>query len=430
MRSIIFIYFLAGYFITAAQEKISEISTPASPASSVLGFQATEILAPKNFKALETALYSNFVDGNNNAIIPNDFALEFTPYWASDHGLGLNEYLFPKTIADQVWRNSSFSIASTQNLLLGDSTPTNGLGFGYRTTIYFSSESDRKTIRKYSEDLGDYQGVNANIGALLEGEMANGRITTREEFVKFVGNILPGQLTGPESETLIDEILSDLEASARPEFDIEHPEAFLENFYDIVNTVMHGEQIFHEFESYIKERNGLSIDIAAAWLVNFPTNDFEFSYAPRRSIWITPAYRFRNKLEFLKVIGVLRKDWYDLDYYRKYYADTQYFKTNTDYGLGVAGEFRKFSLQAEIIGRMSYTEYMVGADTDGNDLYRKETKYARQYVGTFSYRLNDDLVLSYSIGEKFNLGTIGKSLVSLLSLNLGFGDPPVLKSKE
>lgn len=49
-------------------------------------------------------------------LFPNNLGLEFMPYWANDHGISLEEYLYPKASLDQIYRNSSFSLASTQKL--------------------------------------------------------------------------------------------------------------------------------------------------------------------------------------------------------------------------------------------------------------------------------------------------------------------------
>jgi hypothetical protein len=418
------------------QQKITDVSIPTSPASSVLGLQASEILAPKSFKALETALYSNFVDGNNNAIIPNDFALEFQPYWAANHGLSLREFLFPKKKAMHLWRNSAISLASTQNLVLGDGSASNGMGMGYRTSMFWPSEEDRKAIDTYWGNLKDAQTVVAGFGAAIDGAVTNGEITSREQCIRFIKAELPGKISAvyadyseEKIEAIIDNIISELGLGRMPEFDVNNTDVFMDRFNSILDDALKGEEAFEVFEDYIKERNGLSLDIAIATFINFPTNDFEFSYTPRRSFWLTPTYRFDNKLDFLKVMVVIRKDWYDLDYYRKYYSGVQYFKDNTDYGIGVMLDFKKFLLHGEAVGRSSYTEIEAGEDLEGNKLYRKETKSSFQYVLNFSYKVSTQLAISYTLGNKFNLGTSGNSLISLLSLNLGFGDPPVVSGK-
>ncbi|MDZ7695250.1 MAG: hypothetical protein U5K69_29740 [Balneolaceae bacterium] len=81
-----------------AQESLTDIKAPSSPAAALLGVQPQSVLAPKSYRALETAVYSNFLNNAGAAAIPNDFGLEFTPYWAKDHSLSLEEYLYPEDI--------------------------------------------------------------------------------------------------------------------------------------------------------------------------------------------------------------------------------------------------------------------------------------------------------------------------------------------
>jgi hypothetical protein len=427
---------ILSYLNANPQSKISEITAPTSPASSVLGLQASEILSPKSFRALETALYSNFVDANNSALIPNDFALEFTPYWTTDHGLTLQEYLFPKNNRHEAWRNSSFSLASTQNLILGDSSHSNGLGFGYRTSIHIPTTKDKENITRYWNNLKDVQTFHILIAAEFEGLIINEKIKSKEKFLDTARFILPDKIksvyksiTEENVDEIVEKIINGVKGRSE-EFSTNDFDAFMQAFSDLILAVVNGDAAFSKFEEYIRKRNGWTIDIAAACLVSFPTNEFTFSYAPRKSVWITPSYMFSDKLDFLKAIAVFRKDWYDIDYYRKYYPEVQYYKSNFDYGVGLSLEFEKFSIQTEAVWRSSYTEILVSQDAEGNDLYRKDSKNSFQCVGTFSYRISNQVAISYTLGDKFNLGTLGNSLISVLSLNLGFGNPSILPKED
>jgi hypothetical protein len=62
-----------------AQKKLDALTTPSSPASTILGMQPSAILQPKSYRALEAAVFSNFNDTDGNGIIPNNFGLEFMP---------------------------------------------------------------------------------------------------------------------------------------------------------------------------------------------------------------------------------------------------------------------------------------------------------------------------------------------------------------
>lgn len=414
--------------LTDAQEKLNKLQSPTSPASSILGLQPSAVLSPKSYQALETALYSNFMNSSGNAYIPNDFALEFTPYWTKNHHLSLQEYLYPKGF-DQFKRNSSFSIASTQHFLLGDSTATNSLSFGYRTTFYFGNKTDRDSVTNFMAKLRKDKKITSKITGIAAGLIMNQKIATNEEVMGMTRNTIlqsiseSGIFDNPEdAEEFTNSIIA--ESELIPPLDINAPQAFIDSLTAILDNKLKAEKTFNNFKDYIGKRYGLSMDVAYAGFLNFPSNNFESSYLPRQSFWITPTYNFKDKWNVLKVMAVLRYEWYNSGYYKMYFADVKIYENNIDYGLSVAAEFKKFSLNFEIVGRYSNSEIPAGTDAEGNELYRKDQKSDLQYIGSFSYNLTDQIVVSYSIGNRFEpIQNPDNTLVSVLSLNLGFGSP-------
>jgi hypothetical protein len=181
---------------------------------------------------------------------------------------------------------------------------------------------------------------------------------------------------------------------------------------------------YEEFKSYIQLRQGLSIDLAYALFLNFPDNNLKNSEIPRQSLWITPSYKFSDKINFLRATAVLRYEWYNLKYFDNYFPKSKVAENNFDYGLAIATEFKKFSLAFETTGRESNSLRKAGVDTSGNTLYVKNNTSDFQYIGTFSYRLTEQIALTYQIGSSFKpvFSTTG-TLISLLSLNFGFGGP-------
>jgi hypothetical protein len=422
-----------------AQEKLSAIAAPGSPASYIIGVQPSAVLAPKSFQALETSLYSNFLGKEGKTVLPNDFALEFTPYWASDHGMTLDEYLYPRNVFDQWWRNSSFSVASTQAFELEDKTASSGLGFGYRTNFFIGGGSDKAKIAKLTAELKMNQKFRAWIGASISPLLNNQSITTSEAFLKAllpdIGRVLNttyGTVTDEELGKLSDELKSGLSGLTYNNNDFE------DQFKDLLTQKINGikavdksnsAQVIKNFKNYIKARDGFSFDVAYAGFLNFPDNKFSYSIAPRHSAWLTPTYTFGNNPDstrsaYFKLMGVLRYEWYDTDYYTKYFPAAKNYKDNFDYGLAIAAELKRFSIQLEAVGRYNRTEIQAGTDTDGSKLYKKKTDHDFQCVGTFAYKINKQIALSYSLGSRFEpIINPGSTLVSLLSLNLGFGGP-------
>ncbi|MCD4832687.1 MAG: hypothetical protein K8R31_02755 [Bacteroidales bacterium] len=415
--------------ILNAQDNLKDITAPTSPASSVLGIESSTVLTPKSYQALETALYSNFLNEDGSVIIPNDFALEFTPYWTKNHGLSLEEYLYPKSLVDQLIRSSSFSLASTQNFLLGDSTKTNGIAFGYRATFFIGNKNDRKTITKYRDKLAANQLALARIGAEAELLVLKDHINNKSDFIKGIENTITSaiksyvkDISQDDAEKYTKEIFEDV--NQLPELNKDNPDSFLDSLYRIVDSNIDTTDVFEKFKSYINKRQGFSLDVAYGILFNFPTNNFEFSYGPRQSFWLTPTYRFKDEWSKLKAMAVLRYEWYNTDYYKRYFPDATVYENNFSYGIAIAGEFKKFTLQFEYVGRSSNSETPTGAFVNGKETYTKDTYSDIQYSGTFSYRLSDQLVISYSLGKQFEpIMNPENTLISLLSLNYGFGSP-------
>lgn len=411
---------------------INDLKAPSSPASIVLGVQPSTFLYPKSPKALETTLLSNFMDSNNEIVVPDDFGVEFSPYWFKDHSLSLEKYLYSTSFEeymDQLWRNSSFSIASTQNFLLEDSTTTNAIGFGYRTTIYFSTESDKKNIQRYRGEIRGLKKISSKIVA--EAEKID--FETRDEFMSHMTNfiidvIFKGFGSDYETEARIQSQFI-LELVDKIPLDTTNTDPFLNSFNSIVTTTLMNpesglaaDSLVSQFKNYLNQRDGLSIDLGYATLLNFPTNTFDDTFAPKRSLWITPGFRFKNeKWSFLKILGVFRSTSYDLDYYKTYFPTQEVFQTSTDFGLAASGDFNQISFRLEFVSRNSETETPTSTNGGGTIQYSVSKKSDFQSIGTISYKLSKDIVLTYSLGERFDDILSNNNIVSLLTLNIGFG---------
>ncbi len=408
-----------------AQEKLTPLKTPTSPASSVLGLQPTAVLTPKSYDALEAAVYSNFI-GDNGINVPDDFALEFAPYWTKDHGLTVYDYLYAKSVGEQLKRNTSFSVATTQSLVLNDSVNSTAIALGIRTSLYFPNKSDRQAVDSRLKELRANQRTVSGIGAQVtpfaftDGSFEDFWAHSKMHIESFLRIEYPN-LTEQETNQFLKDLF---EKGKGMGYDSTNNDAFLAAFINSIDEKLNGDQLFTEFEGYIKNRYGLTVDIAYANLISFPTNDFEFSILPKQSLWITPAYRFKDGFDFLKVLAVLRYEWYDTDYYAGYFENTQFYSNNLDYGLSAIGDFNKFSVQLELIGRSSSAEIPSGTDVQNNPLFRKVSDSDFQYIATFSYNLTEQINLSYSLGNRFEPVTNDQNtIISLLGLNFGFGAP-------
>ena len=415
--------------ILFGQEKLNKLLAPSSPAANILDLQPKTILSPKTYQALETSLFSNFFSSGGKPTVPNDFSLEFTPYWTKNHGLSLEKYLFPETIGEQLKRSSSFSLASTQHFLLGDSSVTNALSYGYRTTLFSKNKNDMATIQKHKANMAMVGKIQAKIVSEAEKIVEDIEVINKNDFfnkIKGFAEKALQQYQGDIKSEDLKKFLDDLFIASNdlPLFNKENPDAFLNAFYNLLDSKLKGGDYYTQFKSYIRAREGFTIDFAYAGMINFPTNNFEFSIVPRQSFWITPTVRLSNKLNFLQLLGVARLEWYNLQYYKKYFPTNTVFRTNIDFGMAVSAEFDKFSFQLETVGRNSNTEIPAGTDPNGNQLFIKKTRSDFQCIGTFNYHLNDQITLTYHLGNKFDpIQNPNNKLVSLLTMNFGFGSP-------
>lgn len=411
-----------------SEEKLQRLSAPTSPASAITGMQPTTVLTPKTFNALETALYNNFTDAGS-IVIPKDLAIEFTPYWSKNPQINLSEYLYP-TAWQSLLRNASFSVSSSQGFLLGDSTKSNALGFGARTSIYFGNKNDRDTIESYRKQLRTADIIELDFADISDAALNNEKVKSITTFMDSISGPLKKvieNLAFFDSPAEINQFMENFcsDTLELPKLTETNHEEFTNAIAGLFRKHILADDVYAHFKKYLLNRQGFSLDFALASLLNFPTNDFEFSYAPKNALWITPTYRFfANENHVLKAMLVYRYEWYNIDYYKLYFPGSTVYQNNHDYGLSLLAEFKKCSVQAELVGRNSSTEIPLGTDANNNKIYTKKRNNDVQYLLVLNYRLTDQAVLTFHFGNQFNpVVNPTRTLVSTLSVNFGFGSP-------
>jgi hypothetical protein len=432
MRILLFACISSLSIFTFAQddssEKLQRLTAPTSPASAITGMQPTTVLAPKTLNALETALYNTFTDAGS-IVIPKDLAIEFTPYWSTNPHINLSEYLYP-TAWQSFLRNASFSVSSSQSFLLGDSTKSNALGFGARTSIYFGGKNDRDTIENFRKQLRSADILEGKFAIIRMRALDNPGVKSITDFMDSISKPLKKTIENLaffDSATEVKKFMEDFcsDTLELPKLTASNHDEFSNAIADLFRRHILADQVYDHFKKYLVNRQGFSLDLALASLLNFPTNNFEFSYAPKNALWITPTYRFfANENHVLKVMAVYRYEWYNIDYYKLYFPSSTVYQNNHDYGISLAAEFKKCSIQAELVGRASNTEIPLGTDLEGNKIYTKKRSNDVQYLLVANYRLTDQAVLTFNLGNRFNPVVNPKqTLVSTLSVNFGFGSP-------
>ena len=151
-----------------AQDEIdlSELKSPISPAFTILGQQPSEIARPTSLRSLEAGIFNNFTDQGSFGF-PNNYSLEFTPYWfSSKPRVTLEDYIEPDA-ATSMLQNLSVSFGTVQSVSTTDTARSaSRLGFGLRTQV-ISGKLDEKTRSALYEKIDDLNSAQAQYNDLI-----------------------------------------------------------------------------------------------------------------------------------------------------------------------------------------------------------------------------------------------------------------------
>ncbi|MFC2152020.1 hypothetical protein ACFLSE_05780 [Bacteroidota bacterium] len=160
MRNLTYVFTLVFILLIGEvhAQVLEDLKAPSMPSATIIGTQINEISKPKTMKALETAILNNYLDSNNNVLVPNSFALEINPFMLTKRqNFNYLEYL-NDSLKYNLWRNLSISIASTNNYVINDSIKSNALGFGARTII-LNGKVNEKLEHDYKETYKRYKSL-------------------------------------------------------------------------------------------------------------------------------------------------------------------------------------------------------------------------------------------------------------------------------
>lgn len=406
-----------------SQEKeinLDEISTPSSPASIIIGNQPSVINRPKTWNALETSLYSNFLNESNEISIPNNLAIEFTPYWADKKVISNEEFLSP-SVKKSLIQNLSFSISSTQNFVLADSVNSNAVGIGFRTMLWRGTKDEKQSI------ITNYKSLINNLKLSTSIYVIANKIDcdkcTKEGFINQLilelnsNSKIFSDCTPEQKNKIIKIIKKELEKKSLEVNDVEE---LIEFTADIIDSETIDKNL-SELIELKKNRKGFKLEFAVATSIDFPSNEIEFSVVPKTGVWLTPSYQpFKHK--WIEFLGVFRYFNYNLDFYEKYLNEEDRYKHSFDYGVRLALKFKKYSIEFEGIGRTGVIVEHDEVNPNVTHITKSDPDF--QYLLNFNYQINDKLILSYNFGKEFDLLYNNEgNLVSLFSLNYALNTP-------
>jgi hypothetical protein len=422
MKSIkLYLLFIVIPIVGFTQDKelnLNQLTIPSAPAYTIMGVQPNEISKPKTSDALELSLYSNFFDKSNNVTLPKNYALEFSPYWLkAKPSLTFKEYSRPN-FCQSLKQNSAISFASFEQTSLKDSLTKNiRMGIGYRTNfnLFDISIRDKQFTKDVNEvkEVKELHLITRTITLLISQINSEPDTLNKEDLKKYYNDFILLQIV------------------EKPEIKI-----YLERFNPIIKKIIDDKYetdkknlktlIIEEVKKYEKlekdlrikitemirkeQSSGLKLEVAGAFIIDYPTNDIGFSNVPKFAVWLSPSYNSTgSKWHFL---GMLR-------YIKSSIADD--YTDNLDLGCKILYRNNKFSLSGEYIQR---NQKKTLATSKINNVSTITTESAYDFKATLNlgYELSDKITLGYSFGQNFviNNENIG-NLVSLLSINYGLG---------
>ncbi|GEM_PF-5074944 len=405
-----------------ATTNLMELSTPSNPALTLMGVQPTEVTRPKSWNQLESSLINEFSGEGGGLAIPNDFGLEFMPYWLRSNPLEKFRESDLTTNRSRPLQSLSVSLGSV-NTERGD-TVDSRIGFGLRTQILSGkvAADDINAIKRYSQMIvtRNMQGadlfsilaqvedtkaqsykeldtqVRDSIASLLPADQVKDALANWTSFYDLIikGHKLSDPLTSAEAQALV----IAMEDSVAQSFNNTEVNAMADSIKNLKTA-----------------RYGLIWEVAASTFLQFPTGDFEYSEIPKFGTWTTLTYRTKNqKFDF---IGTVR-------YIEDFQLEKRTF--NLDFGASLVCHVGNLSFSGEYLQRYQQRQVERTVTEDGFDLKTNLSGYDYRATLNATYRVTKNVVVNYSFGKRFDFSDQAQNnLVSQLSVNFGFGSVPL-----
>lgn len=430
------------FFVQRAQGQddakidLEQLRAPTAPAATIISIQPNEVVRPKSAKDLEAAILTKYMGEGNSINIPDNFMLEGMPYWMGNRkNIDIvNDYLNEKP-GNLFWQNLAISIASTQNFKIADSINSNAVGFGFRSLLrrgdFFP---EYKKLFQVIDRNSDLQILNVTLATIMDA-LSDAGVKTNEEFYeKLVTHYkTTTSYTGltAEEKARYDAALEEVAENISGDYDKAVFETVLKEAFDPIIKV-NTEALKKLYQQFKTERKGLQIEVAGALALNFPTNDFEFSTAPKSGLWVTGTFNpsKEKKSEFWQgtsLVTMVRYLRNDIDYYQQYFPDsTGYFQHNLDLGGRLVYQASKFSVEFELLSRYRQSLLERIENLDGSITKREKADWDWKYLMNINYAISKNLVINYSFGKQLEPAfRLNGNLISVFSLNFAFGGPKV-----
>jgi hypothetical protein len=399
----------------AQQTDVSSVSSTSAPAFTVLGISPTEIAKPSNWNKFQASLYQNLT-GNDGAA-PKNFAMEFKPYWLSDHkNFSYKDYLEKEGFS---LRNLSLSIASAKVPYNKDTAQS--LGFGFRLPITFAN----KKRQALSQAL------------IAESNALKKKITWQPNFILYINdfngstvedlkNDIESKIKTPATGNtlwadrsqiqamLTDTLSKALSSMATDTLDAAKKLAVISIVGEYINN--YNEAPAAAMSEKIKEalNETGNFQLSGALALAFPTNQFDYSKFSQAAVWIDYTSKF-GKNSPIDGTAALR-------YVRTFATDSVTSSSNFDliYKLNFAlGTAQKFTVSAWAVLRNKSND-LPNIVVNNITYTAAKNTWDNKYGLDIAYKFSNSIALSYSFGKDYKnpAGAVTKrnQLISFLNL--------------
>lgn len=335
---------------------LKELELPNSPGFILLDQAPASIERPNTPRAFTLSLFNSFSQSNG---IPNNYAVEFTPFWFLKHpnmnALKYAGYKDRKPHPFSSIKMISLSMAYVNKTDSISNKPINNIAFGARTTVL------KLYSKKHKEDI-----IAANFMAVK-------------------------RLKG------FDYLLN--QAGATPQLLIEDPAKYHELESECLKILADSNST-SPLAEVLKEKPRFAIEAATAYSMFFTNNNFSTNRFGRFGAWLTLNYsqnlnkEATNYINFYMVSRFL-SDGTTLDSLNRYTV-----RNSFDIGGKLEVEFKKLSIAFEYIYRAN------------------EVANTFRSSGLLKYKIAENIYLTGALGKNFGNND---NLVSILGINWGLG---------
>jgi hypothetical protein len=314
--------------------KLQDIQLSNAPAFSLLDISPSSIETPNSTKAFSTSILNNISQSNG---IPQNYAVEFTPFWFQSHPKMTNYKYFGISPTGGSKPFSQARLLSVSFAVINNDTTTN-----------------KGKLGNHNAALG----IRATLIKIYDKKRRDSILSTAKHWDDALALIIKQQNGDPLTKDQLD---------------------VLSNQLKYADTI----------KNFLAEKPLFSLDAAAATNLNFANNSFNSNHISRSGFWLNANLSLKLNKEqstannYLTFSGLARyinaKDSLN--------SQGAYVNSNLfDFGIKTEFQFGKISLAYEYVNRSS-------SDKSAGTSFKS--------VGLVHYKIKDGLFLTGAFGRNF-----------------------------